>query len=117
MIRSAILGAVSALLVVVAIVACKSPQQAGANTVTIAGAVCMADEAFLSIIPPSAVQQAAEDIALVCQDVPVAQIVAFIEGLVGAQGDAGVTSTAAYKPSPHVLAAHAARVAAFGSGK
>jgi hypothetical protein len=95
---------------------CTSVQQAGANTVTVADAICMGDEFLQSVIPPGAIDQAAQDIELVCQNVPLANIVAFLEGLLGDQADAGVPAATVYKPSPRVVAAHAAKVRAFGGG-
>ena len=113
---SIVLGVLGSAAIVAtpSVVGCSSPQQAGANTVSIASAVCLADETAASLIPPGAIQQAAQDIALVCQDVPVSSIIAFVESLIGSQVDAGATPAAAYRPSPHVMAAHAAKVRDFG---
>jgi hypothetical protein len=89
-----------------------------AQDVTLAQAACMDVEAAASVIPPGSIQQAADDLALVCTDVPIASIIAFLTDLFAKQADAGIAAaTGPYVPSPHVLAAHAARVKAFGDGK
>jgi len=116
MIHSAILGAFSALLVVIAIVSgCLSPTTQ-AKVVSVEQAVCLDIETAASLIPPSAVQQAAEDIGLVCTDVPLATILQYIEDRFGAQADGGAPVATEYRPSPHVLAAKAARAAKVSGG-
>lgn len=89
-----------------------------AQDITIEQASCLDVETAASIIPPGALQQAADDLALVCTDVPIASIITFLTDLFTKQADAGIAAaTGPYVPSPHVLAAHAARVKAFGDGK
>lgn len=93
-----------------ALLALGCTSQQAATAVTIEQAACLAEETVASVIPPGAVQTAANDIALVCTSVPVASIVAFVEQFLANQADAGVpAASGTYVPSPHVAAAKAAK--------
>ena len=97
-------------LVLGAAIACNActPAQAAAF-VNIEEAACLAEETVASVIPPGSVQTAAQDIALVCTTVPVANIVAFIQQLLANSADAGVPAATVYKMSRHVVIAKAAK--------
>ena len=95
---------------------CNSAQDTTA--VKIIDAACLDVEVAASVIPPSAIQQAAEDISLVCTEVPVSAVVAFITDVFAKQADAGTPAPTEYRPSPNVMRAKAAaRTKAFGDGK
>ena len=97
-------------LLLAGFVACSSctPAQAAAF-VNIEEAACLAEETVASVIPPGSVQTAAQDIALVCTTVPVANIVAFIQQLLANSADVGVPAATVYKMSRHVVIAKAAK--------
>jgi hypothetical protein len=77
-----------------------------ATAVKIIDAACLDIEVAASVIPVSAIQVAAADIGLVCTDVPIANIVAFLTDLFAGQADAGIAPPEGpYVPSPHVRAA------------
>jgi hypothetical protein len=104
-----IMGGLMAILSLGAsIYGCTTSQAASA--VSIEQAACLAEETIASVIPPGAVQTAANDIGLVCKDVPVPSIVSFIEQFLANQADAGVAAASGpYQPSAHVLAVKAAK--------
>jgi hypothetical protein len=88
--------------------------------VKVTDAACMADEVFASIIPAGTpVELVAADVALACQDVPYASVVAFVTSFIaGLEVDAGSADAGAaaakYVPSPKARAAKAAK---FGVAK
>jgi hypothetical protein len=89
------------------IVACTSQQ--AAEFVSIESAACLAEETIASVIPPGSISQAAADIALVCKDVPVGNVVAFITQFLANTADAGAPAVGGpYVASPHVRALKAA---------